>query len=59
MFGLDKALKAPGQLAKEAARTAAQLPAVPFEVADQARRGTEEGIEKLTEPDCRKERTGD
>ena len=54
MFGLDKALKAPGELAKQAARTVAQLPAVPFDVADQARRGMEEGIEKLTEPEKRK-----
>lgn len=49
MFGLDKALKIPGDLAKQAARATAQLPAVPFDVADQARKGLEEGIEKVTE----------
>ena len=48
MFGLDKALKAPGEIAKQAARTAAQLPAVPLDVADKAREGLEEGIEKIT-----------
>lgn len=48
MFGLDKALKAPGEIAKQAARTAAQLPTVPLDVADQARQGLEEGIEKVT-----------
>ncbi len=51
MFGLDKVLQAPGEIAKQAARTAAQLPAVPIDVADKAREGMEEGIEKLTEPD--------
>lgn len=53
MFGFDKALKAPGEIAKQAARTAAQLPAVPFDVADKAREGVGEGIEKLTEPEKR------
>jgi hypothetical protein len=48
MFGLDKALKVPGQIAKDAAKTAAQLPAVPFDVADKAREGLEEGIEQVT-----------
>jgi hypothetical protein len=48
MFGLDKALQVPGKIAKEATRGAAQLPAVPLDVADQARKGMEEGIEKLT-----------
>jgi hypothetical protein len=48
MFGLDKALKAPGEIAKQAARTAAQLPAVPLDVADKAREGLEEGIEQVT-----------
>jgi len=62
MFGLDKALKLPGEIAKQSARAAAQLPAVPFDVADKAREGMEEGIEKLTEPQPRKrfeDRTGD
>jgi len=54
MFGLDKALKIPSELAKGTARAAAQLPAVPLDVADKAREGVEEGIEKLTEPDRRK-----
>jgi hypothetical protein len=54
MFGLDKALKLPGEIAKQTARTAAQLPAVPFDVADKAREGVEEGIEKLTQPEPRK-----
>jgi hypothetical protein len=49
MFGLDKALKLPGEIAKQTARTAAQLPAVPLDVADKTREGVEEGIEKLTE----------
>jgi hypothetical protein len=48
MFGLDKVLQAPSEIAKQAARTAAQLPAVPVDVADQAREGLEEGIEKVT-----------
>jgi hypothetical protein len=56
MFGLDTMLKAPGQIAREAAKAAAQLPAVPFDVADKAREGMEEGIEKLTSSD---EKTGD
>jgi hypothetical protein len=51
MFGFDKVLQAPGEIAKQAARTAAQLPAVPLDVADKARKGVEEGIEKITEPD--------
>lgn len=56
MFGLDKALKLPGEIAKQTARTAAQFPAVPFDVADKAREGVEEGIGKLTSSE---ERTGD
>jgi hypothetical protein len=48
MFGLDKALQLPGQLAKEAAKATAQLPAVPLDVADKAREGLEEGIENVT-----------
>jgi hypothetical protein len=56
MFGLDKALKAPGKLAREAAKTAAQLPAVPMDVADEARRGLEEGIEKVTSGEDNKRR---
>lgn len=55
MFGLDKALKLPGEIAKQTARTAAQLPAVPFDIADKAREGVEEGIDKLTEPPSRKD----
>lgn len=51
MFGLDNALKAPGEIAKAAARGAAQLPVVPFDVVDQARQGMEEGIDKVTRPD--------
>ncbi len=50
MFGLDKALRIPGEIAKDAAKTAAQLPAVPWDIADKAREGLEEGIEQVTDP---------
>ena len=56
LFDLTKPLRIPGDLAKQAAKDAAQLPAVPFDVADKVREGVEEGIEELTDPKAGKRR---
>lgn len=52
MFGklIDSALKAPGDIAKATAETAARLPGVPLDVAERAIDGAERGIDKLTDP---------
>ena len=47
IFDLTKPMRIPGDLAKAAAKATAQLPAVPFDVADKAREGLEDGIDQV------------
>lgn len=47
---LDKALSLPGDVAKAAAETAAQLPGIPLDVAEKTVEGAEKGMDKLTDP---------
>lgn len=49
MFGLDKVLKVPGELAKEMTIVTAQLPSLPLDIAEKVTEGLQEGIEKATD----------